>query len=580
MPSLFHIFLTFSILPLALIVWSLSDLCRNYAKARVIGLPITVRFITPGGPLWMIFSPVVIPIVAHLPFTKSFITKYKRGWESRERYRPHEEFGELFIICTPSGNIIKVSNFEVADDILKRKDEFGRDLEAFAVLNIYGKNLATTEGKEWMRHRKVAAVTFTEKNAEMVWHESLKEASQMLEYWVARAKKPIRTLAQDTQIFSLNVLAAALFGRSYPFEGKEESEVKNKSIGLDTKDGAFGYRDSIATILHMIVPIMVFGEKKLRDSWWLPKGWQKAGHAVANFRDYITYLINEERSAIARGATSSANLVTNLVRACEEEDSGSLRTEKSVGSSAILTKDEIISDLFVFAFAGNDTTALSLAYILAELAAHPAIQDWISEEIHHYTDTDDVEKWDYATCAKLKRCWAVMYETLRLSHPISQLVKNTGAQARIIRHQGNAYVIPSHTPVEINLPSLSTMPSCWSTDSLEWNPKRFITPASSFEDEVLPSDTTSEFYPWAYSRLVCPGKRFSQAELVGALAALFRDHRVEPALEPGENMDEACHRVKKLSEDIEQRLLSEICEPHKIALKWSRTTDDGVRMEC
>ena len=580
MSSLFYVFLALSVPPLALVIWSLFDLYRNYANARLIGLPITVRFITPGGPLWMIFSPLVIPIVARLPFTKSFVAKYKRGWESRERYRTHQKLSELFIICTPSGNIIKVSNFEVADDILKRKDEFGRDLEAFAVLNIYGKNLATTEGKEWMRHRKVAAVTFTERNAEMVWHESLKEASQMLEYWVNRAKKPIRTLAQDTQIFSLNVLAAALFGRSYPFEGKEESEAREKAAGTDAKDGAFGYRDSIATILHRIVPIMVFGEKKLRDSWWLPKGWQKAGHAVANFRDYITYLINEERNAIARGAMSSANLVTNLVRACEEEGSGSLRTENTVGNTAILTKDEIISDLFVFAFAGNDTTALTLAYTLAELAAHPAIQDWISEEIHHYTDTSDIEKWNYVTCAKLKRCWAVMYETLRLSHPISQLVKNTGSQPRVIRHQGNTYMIPAHTPVEINLPSLSTMPSCWGTDSLEWNPKRFITPASSFEDEVLPPDTTPEFFPWAYSRLVCPGKRFSQAELVGALAALFRDHRVEPALEPGENMLEACRRVKRLAEDIEQRLLSEICEPQKIALRWSKTTENVSQAKC
>lgn len=74
--------------------------------------------------------------------------------------------------------------------------------------------------------------------------------------------------------------------------------------------------------------------------------------------------------------------------------------------------------------------------------------------------------------------------------------------------------------------------------------------------------------PWAYSRLVCPGKRFSQAELVGALAALFRDHRVEPVPKVGETMQQACRRVKMISEDIEQRLLSEMREPQKIALRW------------
>lgn len=200
--------------------------------------------------------------------------------------------------------------------------------------------------------------------------------------------------------------------------------------------------------------------------------------------------------SIAQGKVGSASLVTNLVRACEDERSGSLNTA-SDNSNAILTKDEIISDLFVFAFAGNDTTALTLAYILAELAAHPKIQDWISEEIRHYTATKDVTTWDYTTCTKLKICWAVMYETLRLSHPINQLVKNTGAEPRRISLKGATYLIPARTTVEINLPSLSTMPSHWGPDSLEWNPKRFITSGQQhsdiFEDETIPSDTTSTF---------------------------------------------------------------------------------------
>ena len=551
-----------------MIVWSACCLAKNYAQARTIGLPITLRVVNPNGPLWMIFSPLIMAIASYLPFTSSFIATYRRGWENRVKYHPHEKYGELFTICTPGGNFVKIGSYAVADEILRRKDDFGRDLEAFAVLNIYGKNLATTEGKEWMKHRKVAGVTFTEKNHELVWVEALKEASQMLEYWLHRARKPIRTLAQDTQTFSLNVLAAALFDQSYPFESREESEAREKAGGGSTKDVAFGYRDSIATILHTIVPIMVFGEKKLRDSWWLPRGWRKAGHAVSDFRIYITQLINEERDLLAQGRHGSANLVTNLVRACEEDGDKTPKAKDSIGSTAILTKDEIIADLFVFSFAGNDTTYLTLTYMLAELAAHPEIQDWISEEIQHYTDTDNVTTWDYTIFPKLKRCWAVMYESLRISFPVNQFAKNTGSNARTITHEGKSYVIPAKTPVDINVPALSTYPSHWGADSLDWNPRRFISGGPAFEDEVLPPDTTATFYPWSYSRLVCPGKRFAQSELVAALAALFRDHRVEPVPEKGETLQEACRRVDGLSQDIEQRLLSEIRDPKKIGLRW------------
>lgn len=112
------------------------------------GLPFTIRLITIGGPLWMFLSYVVIQILSYLPFTSSFITLYCRGWEARSRYRNHEQYGNLFIIVTPRGNWLKVCNAALANDILKRKDEFGRNLEAFEVLNIYGKNLATMEGAD------------------------------------------------------------------------------------------------------------------------------------------------------------------------------------------------------------------------------------------------------------------------------------------------------------------------------------------------------------------------------------------------------------------------------------------------
>ncbi|KAF2684900.1 cytochrome P450 monooxygenase-like protein [Lentithecium fluviatile CBS 122367] len=559
-------------LPASFAAWTACSLLRNYIIARSTKLPITIRYISPASALWMIFSPIICHLASFLPFTASFVATYRRGWEARERCRPHLELGDLFIICTPGGNWLKVANSEVANDILKRKDEFGRDLESFEVLNIYGKNLATTEGSEWQRHRKVAAVTFTERNCELVWRESLKEGAQMLEYWSRRAHQPIRTVAQDARVFTLNVLAAALFDKSYPFESRSESEAREKSMSGE-KGAAFGYRDSLSTILRMIVPIMVLGENKLRDAWWLPFSWRKAGHAVSDFRSYVTKLIDEERTLIVQGKQNSPNLVTNLVRACEEIDNenpnSSFDNKATKPRREILTKDEIISDLFVFAFAGNDTTAITLTYILGELAAHPEIQDWISEEIQYYTDTEDIEAWNYTTCTKLKRCWAVVYETLRISHPLGQLVKSTGFSPRTISHNSRSYIIPANVIVEVNMAALHTHPQYWGSDSLTWNPRRFVT-GSTIEEEVLPPDTADSFIPWAFGRNVCPGKRFSQVELVAVLAALFRDYRVEPVPEAGESLDEARARVGMLAEDAEMRLLNEMREPEKVGVRWRR----------
>jgi len=370
----------------------------------------------------------------------------------------------------------------------------------------------------------------------------------------------------------LNVLAAALFDKSYPFESRAESEARERAEGSG-KGSAFGYRDSLSTILNKIVPIMVLGERKLREAWWLPSSWRKGGHAVADFRNYVTKLIDEERTLIVQGKQNSPNLVTNLVRACDElsdEAPSSISDSKSSKPrKAILTKDEIISDLFVFAFAGNDTTAITLTNVLSQLAAHPEAQDWMSEEIRRYTDTDDVAEWDYATFTKLKRCWAVMYEALRLSHPLGQLVKTTGSQPRIISHQGKTHIIPAKTTVEVNLSAIQTHPRYWGNDCLEWKPTRFIS-GSTIDDEVLNPDTSDAYFPWAFGRNVCPGKRFSQVELVAVLATLFRDHRLEPVPEAGESMYKARERVGRLAEDIEMRLLNEMREPEKVGVRWRR----------
>ncbi|ORY11459.1 cytochrome P450, partial [Clohesyomyces aquaticus] len=426
--TILKIFLCVLALPLTLIAWSAYTLSRNYAIAKRTGLPIMMRYNSPASPFWMMFSPLIMRICSYLPFTSSFVANYRRGWEARQRCRPHVELGDLFMLVTTGSNWLKVANDKVAADILKRGNDFRRDIEAFEVLDVYGRSLATTEGADWNRHRKVAAVTFTEKNNELVWRESLKQACEMLQYWLYRSPQPIRTLAEDSRVFTLNVLAASLFDKSYPFESSAESKLRERD---GKKDAAFNYRDSLSTILKMIVPILVFGEDKLKNAWWLSfSSFRRAGLAVSNFRTYITALINEERTLLAQGKQSAPNLVTNLVRACEVEDDGSLNTGDWKPRRAILTKDEIISDLFVFAFAGNDTTAHTLTYLLGQMAAHPEIQDWMFEEINFYISKQDGNIIDYSICQKLKRCWAVVYETLRLCHPLSQLVKTTGSQAQ------------------------------------------------------------------------------------------------------------------------------------------------------
>lgn len=83
-------------------------------------------------------------------------------------------------------------------------------------------------------------------------------------------------------------------------------------------------------------------------------------------------IIEEEKLLLAQGKQSRDNLMTALIRSSSEAERGQS-----------LTEAEIFGNMFVFNFAGHDTTAHTLAYTFVLLAAHPNVQMWMSEEIRH-----------------------------------------------------------------------------------------------------------------------------------------------------------------------------------------------------
>lgn len=169
-------------------------------------------------------------------------------------------------------------------------------------------------------------------------------------------------------------------------------------------------------------------------------------------------------------------------------------------------------------------------------------------------------------------------EGLRLTHPLGQLVKTTGPTPKTLNVGGKTFTIPANTSIHCNMSALHTDPGYWGPDAMEWNPKRFIsTPAGAtsnvpFENEVLASDTSSNFLPWAEGQRVCPGKKFSQVETVAALAVMFRSHKVLPQTEGNETPKQAQSRVFQTGLDVdhESKILHEMRDPGSVSLTWSK----------
>jgi cytochrome P450 len=167
-------------------------------------------------------------------------------------------------------------------------------------------------------------------------------------------------------------------------------------------------------------------------------------------------------------------------------------------------------------------------------------------------------------------------ESIRLNHPLGQLAKETGNYSQTLNIGGRSVTLPPGTAIHLSLAAMHTHPDYWGKESMEWNPHRFISKTDGaehkLEAEVLAPDTQEHFLPWATGQRVCPGKKFSQVEIVAVLAYIFRDYTVQPKPQPGENMEQARQRIFDTSLVIEHEgtILHEMRHPETISLTWSK----------
>ena len=258
------------------------------------------------------------------------------------------------------------------------------------------------EGAKWNQHRKITATPFNESNNQLVWAETKRQTSEMLKWWLSHRSAGLKSTAKDTRAMSLNVLAYVGFRKHYPFDGART---------LPETSHAASFRDSLAIILDNALLTLAIPPNILRLPF-VPKRWSRVGWAVAAFENHMMNLFNEEKHLSSRGKQGTGNLMSSMVNASEQEATPKSTTTQYgevQPKQGGLSVAEIFGNIFVYYFAGHDTTAAVFAYAVLLLAANEEYQDWIAEELQHVLATEDSETWTYESAfPKLKRCLAIL----------------------------------------------------------------------------------------------------------------------------------------------------------------------------
>ncbi|KAK0665465.1 putative cytochrome P450 E-class, group I [Cercophora samala] len=535
------------------------SLLRNYIVAIQIGVPVRAIPIEQTNPFWMIMDKQVLAFLKrYLPFVRdsSFARFNWRGFEIAERYKPHHELGDVYMVSTPGRNWLYLGDPELVMQTIKRGKEFPRCSELAAALNVFGTNLGTVDAAEWKRQRKIVATCFTEQANASVWSDTVVRARDMLRYWTS--KQALTTAADDLRTLSLGIMSEVGFGESSQFEGHEE-RVRGAG-GTSTTS----YKDTLQEILENCVLIMALGPDVLAKlEKWLPKKLKTLQHACVVFQSHMTNMYEETKAKVANRSSQTSvtprNFLTSLVQASHEM------------TSEGLTERQVYGNMFMLAFAGHDTVAHTFTFALLFLAGSPEVQDWVSEEVRAVLGNREAKDLDYEKdFPRLQRCLAVMCETIRLYPPVA-LAKWTASETQTLQVGEKTLVLPPKTMIIPSYSSLHTDPRWWGEDSLTWRPSRWIKKTGPNGEKELITPRKGTFLGWSEGTRDCPGRKFSKVEFVATIATLFKDWRVDPVPQAGVNLTQARKEVLEfIVVDAAPVLLLQMNHPERVPLVWKK----------
>ena len=270
----------------SLIAWALALLpalyvynyyrcfARNLATAKASNLTYIVTPVYLFNRFWLTTHRAWLPLLFKLPraWTETWIDLVDPEWTWKHMYAPFKKLGtDTFITVSPGGNMVWCAEPNAIIQITTRRNDFPKPIEIYGSLDLYGKNVVSTEGAVWRHHRKITSPPFTEKNNHVVWAESLHQAQCMLKSWLGpdgAGNKTVGKVADDTMRLSLHVISRAGFGVRLLWPGVEDVNTDNPVTGPqvgDKKSGSdipightMSYTDALGSLLHNVLFVLLF----------------------------------------------------------------------------------------------------------------------------------------------------------------------------------------------------------------------------------------------------------------------------------------------------------------------------------
>uniref|UniRef100_A0A673TGL5 Cytochrome P450 family 4 subfamily F member 2 n=2 Tax=Suricata suricatta TaxID=37032 RepID=A0A673TGL5_SURSU len=181
-----------------------------------------------------------------------------------------------------------------------------------------------------------------------------------------------------------------------------------------------------------------------------------------------------------------------------------------------LSDEDIRAEADTFMFAGHDTTASGLSWVLYNLAKHPEYQERCRQEVQELLRDREPKEIEWDDLAQLPFLTMCIKESLRL-HPPVTVVSRCCTQDVVLP---DGRVIPKGVICLISIFGTHHNPTVW-TDPEVYNPFRF-------DPENIKDRPSLAFIPFSAGPRNCIGQTFALTEMKVALALTLLRFRVLP----------------------------------------------------
>ena len=230
------------------------------------------------------------------------------------------------------------------------------------------------------------------------------------------------------------------------------------------------------------------------------------------------------------------------------------------------TDTEHYGNAVLLAFAGHDTTGITLTWLLFELCRHPTFQDRLMDEIDRFNSTTEPTYENIMIeLPFMTRC---ITETLRLWPAVANgTFRRLDHDDYVTGSEAERRKMPTGTRIQIM--NLSRHRSkLWGADRNTFNPDR------TFEDDELwthrYNPSSKRFSPFTYGPRDCLGKNFAHMEMKLILLNVFKQYRFELS-DKQKEFDNSAYMGINRATLAPQNVMDESPRPKKFDLGYPST---------